>query len=145
VEVLVVDDSREVREAPAVQLSDAGYRVHQAAGGDEAVAVFHAHPGQIRFALIDVWMPGRDGPATAAALRQVAPGLPFAFMTGDPARIMIQELLAAGAATVLLKPFDLEQLIQAIAALTQVPRGPLWREGDLRKTGEAGSGSAAGA
>jgi response regulator RpfG family c-di-GMP phosphodiesterase len=128
VEGLVVDSCAQVRQVLAEMLSRQGYLVHQAAEDDQAVAVLRGRPGQVRFALIDVWMPWRDGRTTAAALRQVEPGLPFAFMTPDPSQINVAELLSAGAATVLVKPFDLAQLTGVIAALTQGPDSPGQKE-----------------
>jgi DNA-binding NtrC family response regulator len=121
VEVLIVDDTEEVRQVLTAILLRSGYSVHQAAGSREAIALVQARPGKIRFALIDVWMRGQDGPATAAALRQIEPGLRFAFMTGDAIGLGVSDLLAAGAVTILQKPFSMQQVAGVMAALTSAP------------------------
>jgi DNA-binding response OmpR family regulator len=77
--------------------------------------VLRAHPEGIEAALVDVRLPGPDGPATVAALRGVRPGLPCCLMSGaadphDP------RVLAAGC-PLLPKPFGLAELARALRAL----------------------------
>lgn len=105
--ILYVEDDEDIREIARLALEMVGgFKVLLCASGEEALA---AAPG---FApdmiLLDVMMPGLDGPSTLAALRR-QPALkstPVAFMT---AKIQPQEIAAykeLGAMDVIAKPFD---------------------------------------
>src|SRR6516162_5053147 len=81
--VLVADDEEVVRSLLRAALPRLGFRPLLAADGDEALRLYREHAADVRAALLDVLMPGRDGPATLAALRGLRPSLPCCFMTGD--------------------------------------------------------------
>jgi CheY-like chemotaxis protein len=108
--ILVADDEEAVRTLLGLALPRLGFRALLAADGDEALRLYQEQAGDIGAALLDVRMPNRDGPATLAALRQLAPDLPCAFMTAHAGAYPIEELLALGATFVLAKPFHLEEL-----------------------------------
>jgi CheY-like chemotaxis protein len=108
--VLVVDDDPGVRVLLRLMLLGLGYTALPAAGGHEAVQLLRDRPGPVSLVLMDVQMPGGDGPATLAALRQIDPHLACCFMTGDSGRYTEAELLGFGALTVLYKPFTKDDL-----------------------------------
>jgi CheY-like chemotaxis protein len=119
--VLCVDDEDDIRDVVRLCLEmEGGFAVDTCGGGAEAVAFLQkARPDLI---LLDVMMPGMDGPATLAALRGTAHGrdVPVVFMT---ARVRGQEIfqyLELGAAGVVPKPFD------PVTLAADVRR--LWRE-----------------
>jgi CheY-like chemotaxis protein len=118
-EVLVVDDDDGVRRLLEVGLPGPGLVVRVAASGAEAVALYREHHRRIGVVLLDVRMPGMDGPQTLAALRQVVPGLRCCFMTGDMGPYSEADLLGRGAALVLPKPLpqlaDLRELLRRLA------------------------------
>src|SRR5687767_15485011 len=80
--VLVVDDDSVVRQVLAAMLASEGYEPLPVSGGDEAVAVCRSRPRAVAAAVLDVKMPGMDGPATLDALLALAPGLPCVFVSG---------------------------------------------------------------
>ena len=106
VEVLVVDDEEFLREMLRVALRQYGFAVRLASGGSEAVELYRAHRRTIAVALVDVQMPGMDGPATLAALRQINPQVRCCFMSGSTGKYTAEELLGMGAGHVLDKPFS---------------------------------------
>jgi CheY-like chemotaxis protein len=65
---LIVDDSREAREATALVLEQAGFRVVTATNGVEALIV--AHYARPVVALLDLMMPVLDGLQTARLLSE---------------------------------------------------------------------------
>ena len=67
--------------------------------------------------VLDVRMPGMDGPQTLAALREVAPRVRCCFLTGDFGVYTEAQLLAMGAGAVLYKPARPEKLIGAVRLL----------------------------
>jgi CheY-like chemotaxis protein len=72
--------------------------------------------------LLDVRMPGMDGPQTLAALREINPAVRCCFATGHAGAYEEADLLRAGAELVLYKPFGLAELAQTLARLA-APRG----------------------
>jgi CheY-like chemotaxis protein len=82
--VLVVEDDRDVREVALAVLQGAGYRVLEAASGDEAYRLLVAHPElQVDVLFTDVVMPGQlDGIDLANAARSLRPRLPILYASG---------------------------------------------------------------
>jgi CheY-like chemotaxis protein len=105
--VLVVDDTDAVRECICAGLRRHGFEVRAAGSGRDAIELYHELLRQDRdvTVLLDVQMPGLDGPQVLAALRTMDPGVRAYFMTGDPGRFGEDELLALGTRRVFPKPF----------------------------------------
>jgi DNA-binding NarL/FixJ family response regulator len=115
--VLVADDQDYIRYTLDRTLRGAGFLVWVAAGGREALDLYRAHPGAIDVVVLDVRMPGMDGPQTLAALREVAPRVRCCFLNGDFGVYTEAQLLAMGAGAVLYKPARPEKLIGAVRLL----------------------------
>jgi DNA-binding response OmpR family regulator len=106
----VVDDDPHVRNLLGAALPRFGFTAWLASGGEEALSLLAERRGEVALALLDVVMPGLDGPATLLALRGLAPSLRCCFMTGEPGSHGTAGLLALGAERVFLKPFPLDEL-----------------------------------
>ena len=105
--ILVVDDEPDIRELARVSLEMVGgYQVVVAATGRAAVELIDSSaPDAV---VLDVQMPGMDGPATLAALRGTTAGarVPVVFLTASVQETQVAELRRLGAVGVLPKPFD---------------------------------------
>jgi len=113
--VLVVEDDAAVLQMLVVVLQHYGLRVWATSGGVEAVRVYEQHRDAIAVVLLDVQMPGLDGPQTLAALQKLNTQVRVVFMSGYTDSYSVEDLLVMGAARVLLKPFrSLTELIQAL-------------------------------
>jgi CheY-like chemotaxis protein len=116
--VLHVEDEQDIRDIAKLALADvAGWTVESCASGDEAVTrAVEFKPDLI---LLDVMMPGMDGLATLAALRELPPlkDIPVVFMTAKVMAEEIGHLQSLGALGVVAKPFDPMTLGDDIAAL----------------------------
>jgi CheY-like chemotaxis protein len=110
--VLVVDDSDAVRSVLDTGLRASGFAVWAAAGGREGVSLYLTHRHSIDVILLDVRMPGWDGPGTLAAIRALDSAVPCCFMSGDTGIYTEEDLLALGAVTVFRKPFRLSELVE---------------------------------
>ena len=66
--ILVCEDEDSIRSFVVVNLRRAGYRVTEAASGEEALARYEADPS-ITIALLDGMLPGIDGFETCRRLR----------------------------------------------------------------------------
>ena len=108
--VLAADDDPRVLDMLGKSLRHLGVPAHLAPDGAGAVELFRRHGAAITLVLLDVRMPGLDGPGALAALRAIDPGVHCWFMTGDPTPYTVPDLLSRGAAGVLGKPYTLPAL-----------------------------------
>lgn len=104
--VLVVDDQSLVREVLRAGLRCCGFEVLLAGDGGEAIDLYRRDHDTIAIVLLDVQMPGLDGPEVLTALRTIDPNVRAFFMTGDSGRYDVDGLLAMGARQVFAKPFN---------------------------------------
>ena len=131
--VLVVDDHAPMRTLCRVNLEAAGFRVLEAADGDEALATVRADRPDV--ILLDIMMPRVSGWEVAAALLvdRSADRIPIIFVsarTGVTDRIRAYELGAQG---YVMKPFDPAGLAATVTkVLDQIDRGE--RDVDLAET-----------
>ena len=78
--VLVVDDDEATRSAERAVLTEDGFRVIEARDGAEAMRQIQADPPAL--IVLDIQMPGIDGPAFALALRKGLRHVPLVILTG---------------------------------------------------------------
>lgn len=116
--ILLVEDDREIREIAHAILADEGYRMIEAATGDDAHRLLLTQPDlQVDVLFTDVVMPGRlDGIDLADAVRSLYPRIHVLYATGfadlvRPGRD--QELCGP----VLRKPYRPAELRRAVMAL----------------------------
>ena len=81
--ILLVEDEPAVRQLFASALQRAGYLVHQARSGEEAVSVFEAYPA-IDLLLTDIRMPEMSGLELVRQLSARAPALKVICISGYP-------------------------------------------------------------
>ncbi len=116
--VLYVDDEADMRAVARIALETVGgLRVALCDGAEQALAEAPAFAPDLL--LLDVVMPGRDGPATLAALRQL-PGLaetPVIFLTGGSDAGELAALRGPGVIDVVAKPFDPMTLADTLRTL----------------------------
>ena len=105
--ILYVEDEEDIRIVTKVSLETVGgFSVEICSSGEEALE--KAGPFQPDLFLLDVMMPGMDGPATLKALRTQDAFLdtPAIFMTARVQPQEIAEYRQMGALDVIAKPFD---------------------------------------
>jgi anti-anti-sigma factor len=115
--VLVVDDETAVLGVLAARLRIEGYKVWVAGHGQQAIEFYQRHREEIAVVLLDVLMPGLDGPHTLTALQKLCPTLRCCFMTGNPTPYTEEGLLRMGAVRVFHKPFAFTEVIDTLNAL----------------------------
>lgn len=116
--VLYVDDEPDIREVVELSLGlTANLDVRTCDSGEKALELLAEAPADI--VLLDVMMPGLDGPATLARL-QADPKLatiPVIFMTAKALPQEIERFLSLGAVAVIPKPFDPMKLAEQVAVI----------------------------
>lgn len=128
--VLVVDDMDLIRNVLRAGLQRHGFEVWEAADGREAIERFHELSqwgrGASPLVLLDVQMPGLDGPTALAAFQTIDPDVRAFFMTGDAGHYSEEELLARGARRVFVKPLDIATVASELRrVLETADRGQL--------------------
>ena len=116
--IVVIDDEEMIREVVAMSLSLVGHwEVIAAASGEEGIAI--AAREQPDAILLDVMMPGLDGPATFARLEdnESTRHIPVILLTAKVGASEQSRWSQLGVAGVLVKPFDPMQLANQIAEL----------------------------
>ena len=116
--ILVIDDDDDIREIAQLTLElGASWRVMTAPSGADGIETAKASPPDA--ILLDVMMPGLDGPGTLSRLRDDALtcDIPVVFLTAKARPAERDRLMALGVAGVLGKPFDPMELPHQIAAL----------------------------
>jgi two-component system, NarL family, nitrate/nitrite response regulator NarL len=114
IRVLLADDHRMVIDMFQIFLTDSGNMdVCTAETLDDAAQVLQT--GKIfDVVLLDLNMPGMNGVAGLKRAIRLAGGKPVAILTGHTTPRMLQEIMAAGAAGVVLKTTPLRSLANAI-------------------------------
>ncbi|WP_139796594.1 GGDEF domain-containing protein [Desulfacinum hydrothermale] len=107
-DILVVDDELSVRELVAESLEIIGHRVETAVDGLEAVEKLE----QTSFDIVvtDMDMPRMDGIALIRHIREHHPRVDVIAITGHAVRYKYVDVINAGAADFITKPFSLDKL-----------------------------------
>ncbi|MDT0444985.1 response regulator transcription factor [Streptomyces johnsoniae] len=131
--VLVVDDDPTVTEVVAGYLDRAGFTVDRAADGRDALARAAAHPPDL--VVLDLMLPGLDGLAVCARLREAGP-VPVVMLTarGDEEDRILG--LEVGADDYVTKPFSPRELVLRVSSvLRRAAGGPAPGGGALLRGG----------
>lgn len=124
--VLLIDDEADIRRIARLGLARVGRMdVEEAASGKEGLR--KAQEDKPDVILLDVMLPGLDGPSTLAALRSNAStaDIPVVFLTAKAMTSEVERLMGLGAVGVVTKPFDPMTLADDLRALLE--RSPTWR------------------
>ena len=116
--ILVVDDEKDIRQLVRILAERAGYRVTEAASGEEALEFLQDRLLEPQLLLTDIVMPGMSGLTLAARAHQLRPSLPVMFMSGFANEY--QEELSGSVC--LRKPFKAPELLSAIQDVIGLPR-----------------------
>jgi two-component system cell cycle sensor histidine kinase/response regulator CckA len=119
--VLVVDDEEMVRRLAVRILLGQGYRVLEAGGGQEAVRMLQRAADRIHGVLTDVAMPGLGGRQLGETISRCWPQVRVLYMSGFPARHIVDDGALDPTAPFLQKPFTTEQLTRKVREMLAQP------------------------
>lgn len=108
-----------IRALSAEWVEEAGFEVREAGEAAEAIACLEAGDTFVA-AVLDVTLPDMDGASLAARLREIRPGLPVLFATGNPG-LLDEVWRGEGGTEILRKPYSTRDLNQSLAALLGGP------------------------
>lgn len=118
--VLVVDDDPDMRLTLKLALELAGYAVHEAANGREALERQREAPADI--IITDIFMPESDGFEAIDGLRKQFPQTRIVAISGGAQltkRNYLPDAQLVGADATLQKPFDVDELLKTLERLDQ--------------------------
>lgn len=117
--ILVVDDNTDVRELILFVLDEGGYTTLAAKDGSSAIEVLNEVP--VDLVLLDVMMPGMSGIDVLRDIRRAERELNrevFTVMISAMAQAQdLEEAMAAGATSYIVKPFRPHALLQQVSEL----------------------------
>jgi len=122
--VLVVDDDDDIRDVLRRVLEGAGHDVASASDGRDALRQVRSEGTDV--VILDILMPVKEGIETLQELLVEFPKLGVLAMSGGgllPSDDYLSSARLFGAARSLAKPFDLEELLQAVDDLFDPARG----------------------
>lgn len=112
--ILLAEDDVLVRRLAVRVLTNAGYRVFAAENGEEALALFRKHEGEIDLLLFDVIMPKIHGPEVYNAIVSSGNTLPVVFTTGYTDATLHWDTSPPSPVFLLEKPYPSSQLIKTV-------------------------------
>ncbi len=121
-DILIVDDERDIRELVAGVLSDEGYGCRTAADSTSALAaVDERRPSLV---LLDVWLHGSpmDGLEVLDEIKRREPELPVIIFSGHGNIDTAVSAISRGAMDFLEKPFEAERLLLLVERATETER-----------------------
>jgi two-component system nitrogen regulation response regulator NtrX len=118
-DILIVDDERDIRELVAGVLSDEGYDCRTAGDSEAALEAIDAQRPSL--VLLDVWLHGSrmDGLEVLDAIKAREPELPVIIFSGHGNIDTAVAAISRGAVDFIEKPFEAERLLHLVAKATE--------------------------
>lgn len=112
--ILLVDDDDLIRDLIVLSLAKLDFQIVTATNGRDALARFQAyHPDMVILDILLPWMNGLDV-LREWKRRDVLEGIPVLIISALSHREIVQEALDSGASDFLIKPIDLNMLMERI-------------------------------
>lgn len=112
--VLLAEDAPDVRIFTKMYLEGIGYKVIEAADGEDAINKFTLNKDKIRLVLLDVIMPKKNGKEVYYEIRKIRPDIKALFMSGYAADVMSRQGIIEKGFNFILKPFSPTKLSEKI-------------------------------
>lgn len=110
--ILIVDDDAGHRIMIKATLLERGYEIFEASDGSEAVAMVEKRFFDL--IMLDLKMKNMDGVEALKQIKKISPAIPVLIMTAYASVQTAVEALKLGAIDYLMKPLDIEKVIQTI-------------------------------
>jgi response regulator RpfG family c-di-GMP phosphodiesterase len=120
--ILLVEDEASVRRMTRQVLESAGYRVLEAAHGDDGLRLGREYAGRIDLLLTDVVMPGMSGRRLAESLAAVRPETKVLYAWCYTDDEIVQRGVFAQGTDFMPKPFTPSMLCRRVRELLDAPR-----------------------
>lgn len=112
--VLIVENEPLVREAMEDILGASGIIAIGTANGPEGIEAYANQKDDISLVILDMRLPGMDGPAILEALRQINPGVKAIVSSAYDEKEILRGFNGEPVSSILKKPFDAEDLLSTV-------------------------------
>jgi two-component system cell cycle sensor histidine kinase/response regulator CckA len=119
--VMLVDDEPLIRKSSERMLRHLGYNVILAENGEIAMQLYRNSPDEISLVLLDLLMPVKDGEETFNELIQYDPRAKVILVSGYSQEAMADRLIEKGAVAFVPKPFNFDDIANAMTAALTSP------------------------
>jgi CheY-like chemotaxis protein len=119
--VLLTEDEEQVRQMIRMILEMSGYRVLEAADGEEALAIYKQYEGEIDLIMTDVVMPLMSGRELVQSLEILHPGIKVLYMSGYTDDAIVRHGLLDQEIVFLQKPFTPDVLLRKVRKVLDAP------------------------
>jgi CheY-like chemotaxis protein len=134
--ILFAEDNRALREATEEVLQKLGYKVLVVKDGLEAVHLFEQNLASVDLLLLDVVMPGLNGPEAFTQMSRLRPEIPVIFTTGYATEINLIGTPSQVQPAILQKPYGTSVLAQKLRGILDKTKTQPFRVEDGSKQGD---------
>jgi CheY-like chemotaxis protein len=117
--ILVVDDEPQIRDMLHEALVRAGYEVHEASDGKQAIDMLRKQSFDV--VISDILMPEKDGLEVIMYLQRESPMTKCIAISSPSNRVFLQSAQLLGATRVVEKPFTVSEMESAVREILQSP------------------------
>jgi signal transduction histidine kinase/CheY-like chemotaxis protein len=121
--ILLVEDEDQVRNLARTMLKRQGYRILEAAGGEDALTLIRNRGQRIDLLLTDIVMPRMRGTELAKEARELRPELKVVYMSGYTDGGVLSRGVIEPGASFLQKPFTAHSLHEKVRQTLGEPAG----------------------
>ena len=121
INVLIIDDEKEIRETLQRMLERRKYRVFTAGDGEEGLKI--SRERNIDIALVDIVMPNMDGLDFLKQVHHFNPKTEVIMITGESTVERCVKAIEFGASSYLLKPVSVNEILRSITKAMKTIEG----------------------
>ncbi len=119
--ILFVDDEHNLLEIGKETLSSCGYEVVTAESGEQAMEIYNAQKDKISLIIMDINMPGKGGKRSLFDLLMINNNAKVLMTSGYSTPEQTEDLIKAGAAGFINKPYNTDELLVRIREIIDCP------------------------
>ena len=122
IDILIVDDERDIRELISDILKDEGFETRLAGNSDDAMAAINVEPPALM--ILDIWLKDSrmDGIDILKAVKRDNPDVPVVIISGHGNIEIAVAAIKQGAYDFIEKPFNIDQLLVVIRRAMETSR-----------------------
>lgn len=113
--ILIIEDDFDLLWMLKKLLTVEGYPILTAVTGAQGIEIFSRNIFDISIVVIDLSLPDQDGEVVVSEIFKVLPDIPIIITTGSEDKAQLNRLERLGIKKILVKPFDLKMLSEAVS------------------------------
>ena len=119
--VLLIDDEAMILDTASEILKMLGYVVYRAGSGQEGVSIYHEKKNRIDLVILDMIMPGINGPQVLKMLKEINPDVKVILSSGYSMQGEVQKVMESGCVAFIQKPYNILELSSIVQQVLHSP------------------------